>query len=113
MINDNLIRNQIALSTCDPYTFLSGERWRHALVKRPWLATHLEDVLITLRRGKRQQDPLNMRKYKYYWPCESLQPEFNHIVVVVLFAEESGEYGRATSNNYVVNVWAVYIYGEG
>ena len=92
--------------------YMTAECWLHALEKRPWLADYLDDVLVTIRLGRRTQDPLNLRKYKYYRPCASLQPEFNHIVVVVLFKESANAIGQATPNNYVVNIWAVYMYGE-
>ncbi|MEZ4868673.1 MAG: hypothetical protein R3C14_45510 [Caldilineaceae bacterium] len=88
---------------------MKEERWRHAQERRPWLADYLDDVLTTIRRGRRQQDPLNPRKYKYYWPCLELQPDFNHLIVIVLFGEK-GNNGTTAPNNYVTNVWAVYIY---
>jgi len=91
--------------------YMTEERWQHALEKRPWLADCLEDVLTTLRRGRREQDPLNPRKYKYYWPYSVLLPEFNHLVVIVLFGQK-GSNGTTLSNNYVTNVWAVYIYNQ-
>ena len=92
--------------------YMTNERWLHAQEKRPWLADHLDEVLSTLRRGRREQDPLNTRKYKYYWPCHSLGTEFNHLVVVVLFGERMDGSDRIVPNNYVVNVWAVYLYSR-
>ena len=80
--------------------------------KRPWLSNYLENVLTTIRQGRRQQDPLNPYKYKYYWPCRPLEPEFNHMVVVVLFAPQTDASGQLAPNNYVVNVWAVFLYGK-
>jgi hypothetical protein len=91
--------------------YMTEERWQHALEKRPWLADYLEDVLATIRRGRREQDALNPRKYKYYWPCPALLPEFNHLVVVILFGQ-NGSNGTTAPNNYVTNVWAVYIYNQ-
>lgn len=92
--------------------YMTKERWEHALEKRPWLDDYLNDVFTTIRRGRRQQDPFNRRKYKYYWPCDQLLPEFNHIVVVVLFKEKINHAGQIIANNYVVNVWTVFIYGR-
>jgi len=91
---------------------MTAERWQHALEKRPWLADHLEEALNTLRLGHRKQDPLRQNKYKYYRRCDDLLPEYNHIVVIVLFGQQLEE-GRSVSNNYVTNVWAVYIYSKG
>ena len=91
---------------------MTPERWQHALEKRPWLAPYLDDVLATIRRGRRRQDPLNPRKYKYYATWDALWPEFNHLVVIVLFGERLEQMGHTVPNNYVTNVWAVFIYGD-
>lgn len=90
--------------------YMTAERWSHALEKRPWLTDWFDQVLDTVRRGRRQQDPLNPQKYKYYWPVPGLEPDYNHLVAVVLFTKQIDAEGREISNNYVVNVWAVYIY---
>ncbi len=92
--------------------YMTAERWRHAIESRPWLANYHSESLATLRQGRRRQDALNPRKYKYYWPCDDLWPDFNHLVVVVLFGETTDSEGQIVSNNYVTNVWAVFIYGR-
>lgn len=92
--------------------YMTAERWQHILKSRPWLTDYRNDVLTTLRQGRRKQDSLDPRKYKYYWPCEDLLPDFNHIVVVVLFGETLDSQGRVMANNYVVTAWAVFIYGK-
>ena len=91
--------------------YLSSERWEHAVEQRPWLAGHREDVLQALRHGRRRQDPLDSRKYKYYWPCNDLLPEYSHLVVVVRFGEAVDATGRSIPNNYVLTIWSVFIYG--
>jgi hypothetical protein len=91
---------------------MTVERWTYAQEKRPWLANYLDQVFETLRRGPRHQDPLNLHKYKYYYPISGLEPEYNHLVVVALFKRQMDEAGRIVSNNYVVNVWAVFIYSQ-
>jgi hypothetical protein len=92
--------------------YMTAERWAHAQEKRPWLTHYLENALQTIRHGRRQQDPLNPQKYKYYLPLAELEPEYNHLVVIVLFQKQLGENGRMLANNYVVNVWAVYSYSQ-
>jgi hypothetical protein len=92
--------------------YMTDERWSHALEKRPWLNDYFEDALDTIRYGRREQDALNPRKYKYYRSAPTLQPEYNHLVVVVLFSEIEDANGKMVSNNYVVNVWAVFLYGK-
>ena len=79
--------------------YITAERWNHALEKRPWLANFFDDTLDTLRYGRRQQDPLNPKKYKYYWLCPDLEPEYNNIVVVVLFTKKVDEAGQMIANN--------------
>ena len=100
---------------CDRYgnkIYMTAERWRHAVKSRPWLADYREQALTTLRRGRRKQDALKPRKYKYYWPCGDLLPDFSHLVVIVLFGETTDDDGQIVPNNYVTNVWAVFIYGK-
>jgi hypothetical protein len=92
--------------------YMTAERWRHAVERRPWLGDCDSEVLETLRRGRRKQDPLNPRKYKYYRACSHLLPDFNHIVAVVVFDEKTNSLGQRVPNNYVTTVWAVFIYGK-
>jgi hypothetical protein len=90
--------------------YMTAERWNHALESRPWLETFHEQALNTLRHGRRKQDPLNPQKYKYYHPLSGLLPEFNHLVVIVLLGNRENPEGHWEPNNYVTNVWAVYLY---
>lgn len=46
----------------------------------------------------------------YTW--DALWPEFNHLVVIVLFGERLDQTGRTVPNNYVTSVWAVFIYSD-
>jgi hypothetical protein len=55
-------------------------------------------------------DPI---KFKYYLPCDALLPDYNHIVAVVLFRNTRTTDGAEITNNFVVTVWAVYIYPKG
>ncbi len=112
MSNDQPHRREV-LDRYGNKIYMTAERWQHALTSRPWLADFLEETLDALRRGRRKQDPLNPQKYKYYWPCDKLLPEYNHLVVVVLFGTRNDNQGNIVPNNYVTNVWAVYIYGKG
>jgi hypothetical protein len=91
--------------------YLTSERWDHAVERRPWLAAHRDAALRTLRYGRRRQDPLDPEKYKYYLPCDGLLPDYSHLVVVVRFGEAFDSTRRSVPNNYVLTVWAVFIYG--
>jgi len=92
--------------------YMTTERWQHVLKQRPWLVEHLDDVLETLRQGRRKQDPMDPAKYKYSRRGEALFPEYNHLVVVVRFSEAVDPQGRSVPNNYVVTAWAVFRYSR-
>lgn len=92
--------------------YMTGERWQHILHSRPWLADYHDEILNTLRKGRRTQDTLAPHKYKYYWPCDRLLPDFNYLAVIVLFGETLDSQGRVMANNYVVTAWAVFLYGK-
>ncbi len=65
---------------------LTDERWRHIIAWHPELGGFEEDVLDTLRKGQRRQDPIDQQKYKYTYPVEGLPFDLTHIVVVVRLA---------------------------
>ncbi len=93
--------------------YMTAERWEHILGRRPWMESLRGKILDTLRHGWRKQNLLNPSQYKYYWPCHDLLPDFNHLVVVVIFGWKEDDTGQAVPNNYVVTGWAVFTYGRG
>ncbi len=62
---------------------LTDERWDHIVTYHPELEEHLDDVIETVRKGRRRQDPLDPHKYKYSYPCHTLPFGMTHIVVIV------------------------------
>lgn len=92
--------------------YMTRERWQHILDRRPWLADLRDEILATVRHGRRKQDPLHAAKYKYYRPCTDLLPEYNHLIAVVRFSETVDTAGETMPNNYVVTAWSVFIYGR-
>ena len=92
--------------------YMTRERWEHVLERRPWLDDLRAEVVDTVRRGRRKQDPLDSAKYKYYRSCRDLLPEYNHLVVVVRFGERIDERQQVVANNYVLTAWPVFIYGK-
>ncbi len=69
-----------------------------------------EDYLqTTLTHGRRRQEPLNPRKYRYSHYFDNLPDDVNHIVGIVLFGFDVDEYGRAISNNYIATAFFQYI----
>lgn len=79
--------------------YLTEAEWEdHIMVRHPELEGLLDDVLETIRHGRRKQDRIRPNKYFYRRNCSRLPDEFEHIIVVVLFKP---------NNNYVVAAWAV------
>ena len=62
---------------------LTEERWAHIVEYHPELEDHYEEILATIRLGRRRQDPLDPLKYKYIRPCLILPFGMTQIVVVV------------------------------
>lgn len=62
---------------------LPDERWQHILEWHPELEGFNEEVLETVRKGRRRQDPIDPHKYKYIYPAQGLPFGLTHIVVVV------------------------------
>ena len=65
---------------------LTDERWQHVIEWHPELEGFREEVLETIRKGNRRQDPMNQQKYKYIAPVGGLPLGLTHIVVVVRIA---------------------------
>ncbi len=76
--------------------YLTQERWQHIIIRHKALARHLDDVLNTIRLGRRRQDSQQPFKYFYQRHCDKLTGYYNSITVVVLFFPD---------NNYVVTAW--------
>jgi hypothetical protein len=65
---------------------LTDERWQHITEWHPELEGFKEDVLETIRKGRRRQDPIDPQKYKYIYQVKGLAFGLTHIVVVVRIA---------------------------
>lgn len=66
---------------------LTRERWEYITRWHPDLEDHLDDVLQTVKHGRRRQDPVDAHKYIYYRGTDKLWPQYNHIIVVVKWLE--------------------------
>ena len=93
--------------------YMTEERWRHILEYHPELEGYLDNVLNTLKTGRRKQEPAEPYKYRYYKRCDDLLPDYNHIVVIVVFTIGEHPDGTTFHNNFVTTAWPVYIYREG
>jgi hypothetical protein len=76
--------------------YLTEERWQHISFRHKPLIGYLEDVLATIRVGRRRQDPVQPFKYFYHHRCDTLPGVYNTIIVVVLYRGD---------DRYVVTAW--------
>ena len=67
--------------------YLTEERWQHIVEadNHPEMAAYEDHMKTTIRQGRRRQEPLNPRKYRYVQPCDDLPVGCNHVVGIVLF----------------------------
>jgi hypothetical protein len=87
--------------------YLTEEQWQHIISGHSELRNHLEDVLNTVRRGRRQQQPKDPNTYVYRLSCDTLRPPFNGILVLIVFRFEQSENGGMISNNFIVTAWGI------
>jgi len=95
--------------------YLSEERWSHIVGfdNHPELADFEEQLLATIRHGRRRQEPLNPRKYRYTLAVENLPDDSNHLVAIVLFGFDVDDQGRTTANNFVATAFFKHIRLQG
>ena len=86
--------------------YLTEERWEHITNEHPELRVHLEDVLATLRQGRRRQQPRDPQTYVYRHSFDTLPPPFNGIIVAVAFRFEWHN-NMLRPNNFVVTAWGI------
>ena len=91
--------------------YLTQERWEHIINvnNHPEIEDYEEHLKTTIRRGRRRQEPLNLRKYRYFHYFEDLPDHVNHIVVIVFFSFEIDQKGQTLPNNYVVTSFFKHI----
>lgn len=88
--------------------YLTEERWQHIVAGHRELHNHFDDILNTVRHGKRRQQPQDPQTFVYRLRCDKLRPPFNGVIVVVAFRFESQENnGNTVSNNFVVSAWGL------
>ncbi len=93
--------------------YLTQERWEHILQGHPEMADYEEHLKSTIKTGKRRQEPLNPRKYRYVYPFHDLPEEHNHIVAIALFGFDVGERGETITNNFVATAFMKHIRLKG
>lgn len=93
--------------------YLTEERWSHIVVNHPEIEPYEEQIKATLQRGKRRQEPLNPRKYRYVMPFPDLPDDYNHIVAIVLFGVVVDIYGESKPNNWLATAFMKHIREQG
>ncbi len=94
------------------YIYMTEERWHHILESRPELEPFFEQLLETIRAGRRKQDAMIPNEYKYFKEFDSLLPANNHLVVIVVFKTKT-ENGHNIPNNFVITGWASFFASKG
>ena len=92
--------------------YLTDERWTHIVNTHPGMGGHRNNLLLTLRTGRRKQEPLDPSKYKYYKRFDILETGYNHIVVVVKFSEKVKKDTKRISNNFVLTAYQTFIFSR-
>lgn len=91
--------------------YLSEERWRHIIgdENHTEMEAHEEHLKTTLRKGAREQEPLNPRKYRYIHFFSDLADNFNSLVAIVLFGFNVDKHGNTEPNNFVTTAFLKYV----
>ncbi len=89
--------------------YLAQERWEHIVEHHSEMADYEEHLKTSIKRGRRRQEPLNPRKYRYAHSFDDLSEDFTHIVVIALFGFEVGEHGETLPNNFVATAFMKHI----
>ncbi|RJP22598.1 MAG: hypothetical protein C4527_21500 [Candidatus Omnitrophota bacterium] len=87
--------------------YLTYERWQHIIdpMNHPEMSEYEACLKETVRLGKRKQDSLDPRKFRYAMPFNRLY-EFNtHIIAIVLFRFTESPNGVFLPNNYIVTAY--------
>ena len=60
------------------------------------MANYEEHLKVAIQRGRRRQELLNPRKYRYLYPFDDLPEEFNHSVAIALFGFDIDSEGQTS-----------------
>lgn len=85
--------------------YLTAERWEHITSKHGELTDHFDEVLDTIRYGRRKQERRDPQRYRYREVCYTLPDDNNHITVIVVFSFRTLDDGTVVANNFVTTAW--------
>lgn len=95
--------------------YLTQERREHIIDKtnHPEMADYEEYLKTTIKNGRRRQELLNPRKYRYAHPFDDLPDKTNYVVAIVLFGFNIDEQGHTMPNNFVATAFFKHIRLKG
>jgi pyruvate formate-lyase activating enzyme-like uncharacterized protein len=95
--------------------YMTQERWEHIIdaTNHPEMADCEAHLKQAIQRGRRRQEPLNPRKYRYSCPFDDLPEDFNHVVAIVLFGFDMDEQRRVVANNFVATAFLKHMRIKG
>ncbi len=88
---------------------MTDERWEHIVEFHEEMIGYKEHLFLTLKRGKRRQDPLDGSIYTYSHRFGDLQAGFNHVIVVVKFGMIIMN-DKKVPNNFVLTAYQKFLY---
>ena len=95
--------------------YLAEERWQHIVEanNHPEMADYEDHLKTTIQQGRRRQEPLNPRKYRYVQLFDDLPAGFNHVVAIVLFGFDVNAQGETVPNNFIATAYLRHMRSRG
>jgi len=103
--NHNEMQRWIVYDRGNREIYLTEERWEHIVSKHNELADHFNELLDTIRYGRRRQERRDPQRYRYREVCYTLPDDNNHITAVVVFSFHTLTDGTMVENNFVATAW--------
>ncbi len=86
--------------------YLTHERWKHILSKHLELDGRLDDILQTIRLGRRKQTKRDPQTFIYHRRVDNLPEPYNTILVFVAFRYSyHPQTNEQIPNNFVTTAW--------
>jgi hypothetical protein len=101
---------------CDGHPiYLTEERWQHIIApnNHPEMADYEDHLKTAIQQGRRRQEPLNPRKYRYMRLFDDLPAGLNHVVAVVLFGFDVNAQGEIVPNNFIATAFLKHMRPRG
>ena len=77
------------------------------------MADYEDHLKTAIQQGRRRQEPLNPRKYRYMRLFDDLPAGLNHVVAVVLFGFDVNAQGETVPNNFIATAFLKHMSPRG